>query len=68
MNADAGSSQHESDMDSQIAAMSGRGRLIHLIYTQQLSRTLLEDLFEVADKARQLYQLVIDVGRLRTVS
>lgn len=39
----------------ELRLLSIRGRLLHLIYTQQLSRELLEDLFNVAEKARGMY-------------
>ena len=39
----------------ELRLLSSRDRLLHLIYTQQLSRGLLEDLFVVAEKARGMY-------------
>jgi aspartate carbamoyltransferase catalytic subunit len=39
----------------EIRLLSRGDRLIHLIYTQQLTRSRLDDLFAVAEKARQLY-------------
>jgi aspartate carbamoyltransferase catalytic subunit len=41
--------------ESQARLMQTGERLRHLIYTQQLSRSLLDRLFETADKARNLY-------------
>jgi aspartate carbamoyltransferase catalytic subunit len=43
------------DMDTKLQLFANRGRLIHLIRTQQLSRELLEELFDVAENARRLY-------------
>lgn len=34
--------------------LSYRGRLVHLVHTRQFSRPLAEDLFDIADSARQL--------------
>lgn len=45
--------------------MSRRDRLLHLIYTQQLSRELFEDLFEVAEKARRMYSSRIGAAFLK---
>ncbi|MEE2706662.1 MAG: aspartate carbamoyltransferase [Planctomycetota bacterium] len=42
-------------IDSQMRLMQTGERLLHLIYTEQLSRPLLDRLFETADKARNLY-------------
>jgi len=39
----------------ELRLLSIRDRLLHLIYTQQLQRSLLEDLFGVAEKARSMY-------------
>jgi aspartate carbamoyltransferase catalytic subunit len=35
-------------------SLTSQGRLVHLVHTRQLSRTLLEQMFEVADEARRL--------------
>lgn len=45
--------------------MSRNNRLLHLIFTQQFSRKLLNNLFEVAEKARQLYQSGIGAQYLK---
>lgn len=55
----------EMDLDQKIQLMSTRGRLLHLIYTQQLSRPLLEGCFDVAEKARRLYTSRIGAAFLK---
>jgi aspartate carbamoyltransferase catalytic subunit len=35
-------------------SLTSRGRLVHLVHTRQLSRPLLDDIFELADEARRL--------------
>ncbi len=42
-----------------------RGRLLHLIYTQQFTREMLSDLFDVADAARNLYKSRVGASVLR---
>ena len=39
----------------ELRLLSAGDRLLHLIYTQQLGRTLLDSLFAVAEKSRRLY-------------
>jgi len=54
-----------SPSDEELRLLSTRGRLLHLIYTQQLTRGLLEDAFEVAGKARRLYTSRIGAAFLK---
>ncbi len=44
----------EQSLDAQIRLMQTGDRLQHLIYTQQLTRGLLDTIFDTADKARNL--------------
>ena len=53
------------DLEAKIQLMSSRGRLLHLIYTQQLSRELLENFFDIAEKARRLYTSGIGAAFLK---
>ena len=46
----------------ELRVLSSRDRLLHLIYTQQFTRTLLEELFEVAEQARRMYTSRIGAG------
>jgi len=41
------------------------GRLLHLLFTQQFNQPLLQDIFDVADKARQLYSSRIGASFLK---
>ncbi len=44
---------------------SDRGRLLHMIYTQQFSREVLGGLFDVAEAARRLYRSRVGASVLR---
>lgn len=45
--------------------VTGSGRLLHLIHTQQFTHELMHDFFKIADKARQLYTSGIGASFLK---
>lgn len=65
MSTAAAETEARSDMDAKLQFFSSRGRLLHLIFTQQFTRELLEGLFDVAEKARRLYTSRIGAAFLK---
>lgn len=55
----------ESPSKEELRLLQIRERILHLVFTQQLSRVLLEDLFDVAEKARKMYESRIGAAFLK---